>query len=69
MNSMMGVCWLLNIKAICWGVMMIPRVKHAVGEYWTHKSDGKCLFFMAQAGNLKGRNVFQQIQHVLSNPG
>jgi type III restriction enzyme len=41
------------------------REKNAVGECWANKSGGKCLFIMAVAEDSKGRNVFQQIEHVI----
>jgi type III restriction enzyme len=44
------------------------RVKNAIGECWANNSEGRCLFIMAVAQDSIGRNVFQQIGHVLSNP-
>ena len=41
------------------------REKNAVGECWANRSKGKCLFIMAVAEDSKGRNVFQQIDHVI----
>lgn len=42
------------------------REKNVVGECWVNKSEGKCLFIMAEAEDSKGRNVFQQIEQVVS---
>jgi type III restriction enzyme len=41
------------------------REKNAAGEYWSNKNAGKCLFVMAVAEDSNGRNVFQQIEHVI----
>ncbi len=41
------------------------REKNLVGECWANRSDGKCLFLMAVAKDATGRNVYQQIEHVI----
>ncbi|OYV16889.1 MAG: type III restriction protein res subunit [Methylococcaceae bacterium NSP1-2] len=42
------------------------REKNLVGECWANKSGGKCLFLMAVAKDANGRDVFQQIEQVIS---
>jgi type III restriction enzyme len=41
------------------------REKNLVGECWANKSGGKCLFLMAVAKDANGRNVYQQIEHLI----
>lgn len=41
------------------------REKNTVGEGWANRSGGKCLFLMGVAKDAKGRNVYQQIEHVI----
>lgn len=42
------------------------REKNAVGECRASNSKGKCLFVMAVVEDSNGRNVFQQIEHVIT---
>lgn len=37
------------------------REKRAVGELWANKSNGKCLFLMAELKNVHGKSMYQQI--------
>jgi type III restriction enzyme len=41
------------------------REKNLVGECWANRSGGKCLFLMAVAKDANGKNVYQQIEHVI----
>lgn len=40
--------------------------KRAVGELWAKSSQGQCLFIMAVEQDDQGRDVRQQIQHVIN---
>lgn len=43
------------------------REKNNVGELWAKKSNGQCLFLMAELKNSQGQNVAQQIDAVIEN--
>ncbi len=43
------------------------RVKNAVGLRWAESSQGKCLFLMAVETDDQGRNVYQQIDALISS--
>ena len=42
------------------------REKTIVGELWAKKSNGQCLFLMAELKNVHGQDVFQQIDSLLA---
>ncbi len=41
------------------------REKKAIGELWSEKSNGQCLFLFAVAEDEQGRNVRQQLVAVM----
>ena len=41
------------------------REKNIVGELWAKKSNGQCLFLMAELKNIQGQNVAQQIDTMI----
>jgi type III restriction enzyme len=43
------------------------REKNIVGELWAKKSNGQCLFLMAELKNSQGQNVAQQIDAVIES--
>jgi type III restriction enzyme len=43
------------------------REKNIVGELWAKKSNGQCLFLMAELKNSQGKNVVHQIDTVIEN--
>jgi len=42
------------------------KEKIAVGKVWENSSDGKCLFLMAVETDDEGRNVYQQIDNIIT---